>query len=274
MAGVWLGFWVIGWAGLNAQNFRGLVAPRMADREAPVRLRREYQLTGDESVFENMPKLYVPYPEINVVYAVLHDKWSQGRLPPSLQSSQGGFILNPGFGEEGDGGVGLRGEAAVHLREGAITFTTAFCLAVFSYRDCEVAQACHHVGGAALDHVMAVFVVGVVPAAVQPVLNPPVRPLRRAQRFFAELFASTAANHIDGLLLDPPVGKLPAALDAHHLCDVRKGQLAGLHRARHQLARLDAPAILLTLPVRRGEKTTRAVVVRRLRGVRVGCFSP
>jgi hypothetical protein len=50
-------------------------------------LRREYQLTGNESVFENMPKLYVPYPEINVVYAVLHDKWSQGRLPPSLQSS-------------------------------------------------------------------------------------------------------------------------------------------------------------------------------------------
>lgn len=60
-----------GWVGLSAEVMRGLVVPRWQDREAPVRLMRAYQLTGDEKVFAAQPRLYVPYPNLPPVRGAL-----------------------------------------------------------------------------------------------------------------------------------------------------------------------------------------------------------
>ena len=75
----------MGWAGVNAENWRGVVGPRIVDREAPIEMMRAFQVTGDESIFEGAPKLYRPYPDLGVVREVLADERMQGRLPPSLQ---------------------------------------------------------------------------------------------------------------------------------------------------------------------------------------------
>lgn len=81
----WAGFVALGWVGLSAEVWRGLVGPRWRDREAPVRLMRAYQTSGDAEVFRGQPRLLVPHPNLASVRAVLDDPRLRGRLPPSLQ---------------------------------------------------------------------------------------------------------------------------------------------------------------------------------------------
>ena len=75
----------VGWVGLSAEVARGIILPRMRDRDAPVRLVRAFQRTGDAAVFTGQPRLLVPHPNPESVRAVLADPRMQGALPPSLQ---------------------------------------------------------------------------------------------------------------------------------------------------------------------------------------------
>jgi hypothetical protein len=85
LASAWGVFLFVGWLGLSASVMRGIVLPRARDREAPVRLIRAFQMTGDASIFEHQPRLLVPHPNSDVVRAVLNDPRLEGALPPSLQ---------------------------------------------------------------------------------------------------------------------------------------------------------------------------------------------
>jgi hypothetical protein len=78
----------VAWLGLSAQMMRGIVLPRLRDRDAPVRLARAFQLTGNPAVFAGQPRLLVPHPNPESVRTVLHDARLSGRLPPSLQPDQ------------------------------------------------------------------------------------------------------------------------------------------------------------------------------------------
>lgn len=84
-AGVWCAFVFVGWLGLSAQIWRGLVLPRIRDRDAPVRLATEFQQTGDEKVFQGQWRVLVPHPNPDSVRRVLRDPRMTGHLPPSLQ---------------------------------------------------------------------------------------------------------------------------------------------------------------------------------------------
>lgn len=84
----WGAFLFLGWAGLTAEVMRGVVFPRARDRDAPVRLVREFQRTGDAAVFAGQPRLLVPHPHPEAVSAVLADPRLSGALPPSLQPDQ------------------------------------------------------------------------------------------------------------------------------------------------------------------------------------------
>ncbi|MDQ5977052.1 MAG: hypothetical protein QG602_24, partial [Verrucomicrobiota bacterium] len=88
LAAAWVGFLLVGWAGLSAEVMRGIILPRARDREAPVRLVREFQRTGDAAVFAGQPRLLVPHPHPESVRAVLTDPRMKGALPPSLQPEQ------------------------------------------------------------------------------------------------------------------------------------------------------------------------------------------
>ncbi len=88
VAGAWGAFLLMGWLGLSAEVWRGLVLPRARDREAPVRLAREFQITGNAAVFDGKPLLLVPHPNPEAVRAVLNDPRLHGALPPSLQPEQ------------------------------------------------------------------------------------------------------------------------------------------------------------------------------------------
>lgn len=81
----WGLFVFIGWLGLSAEVMRGIVLPRARDRDAPVRLVREFQRTGDAAVFAGQPRLLKPHPNPESVRAVLEDPRMRGVLPPSLQ---------------------------------------------------------------------------------------------------------------------------------------------------------------------------------------------
>ncbi len=86
LAGAWAAFLLIGWAGLSTEVMRRLILPRMRDRDAPVRLTRAYQVTGDMAVFAGQPRLLVPHPDPHIaIRAVLDDPRLRGTLPPSLQ---------------------------------------------------------------------------------------------------------------------------------------------------------------------------------------------
>jgi hypothetical protein len=85
IAGAWGAFLLIGWLGLSTQMLRRVILPRARDREAPVRLVREFQRTGDAGVFAGQPRLLVPHPNVESVRVVLADPRMAGRLPPSLQ---------------------------------------------------------------------------------------------------------------------------------------------------------------------------------------------
>ena len=90
--------------------------------------------------------------------------------------------------------MGLGGEAAVHLREGAVALARAVRFQVFSPGDGEVAQARHDVRGAGLDDLMAVFVIGAVAPVMQRVLDGPVRAQRRAGQHGVEPVAPARAT--------------------------------------------------------------------------------
>ena len=81
----WAIFVGVGWLGLSTETLRGVVLPRLRDREAPVRLMVKFQATGDSHVFDGQPRLYVPHPNLESVRAVLGDPRMRGELPPSLQ---------------------------------------------------------------------------------------------------------------------------------------------------------------------------------------------
>lgn len=85
LAGAWGLFLLMGGLGLSAEVMRGLVLPRARDREAPVRLVRAFQTTGNAAVFTDQPLLLVPHPNPEAVRAVLADPRLLGALPPSLQ---------------------------------------------------------------------------------------------------------------------------------------------------------------------------------------------
>jgi hypothetical protein len=85
VAAAWGVFFAVGWAGLSAEMWRGVILPRMRDRDAPIRLARAFRQSGDETVFEGQPRLLVPHPNASVVRAVLTDPRMTGVLPPSLQ---------------------------------------------------------------------------------------------------------------------------------------------------------------------------------------------
>ena len=85
LAAAWGVFLLVGWLGLSAEVMRGLVLPRMRDREAPVRLAVAFQRSDDAAVFAGQPLLLIPHPNLGAVRAVLHDPVMQGALPPSLQ---------------------------------------------------------------------------------------------------------------------------------------------------------------------------------------------
>lgn len=94
VAGAWLAFALVGWLGLSAEVMRRLVLPRARDREAPVRLLRAYQASGDETVFTGQPLLLVPHPNLESVRAVLTDPRLRGALPPSLQPDESPGVLS------------------------------------------------------------------------------------------------------------------------------------------------------------------------------------
>lgn len=81
----WIAFVVMGWLGLSLEMMRGVVLPRIRDREAPVRLAVAFQRSGDSAVFDGQPRLLVPHPNLDSVRRVLADPRMQGALPPSLQ---------------------------------------------------------------------------------------------------------------------------------------------------------------------------------------------
>jgi hypothetical protein len=85
LASTWCVFVLIGWLGLTSETMRRIILPRAADREAPVRLARAFQESGNAAVFEGQPRLLVPHPNPESVRAVLDDPRMREKLPPSLQ---------------------------------------------------------------------------------------------------------------------------------------------------------------------------------------------
>jgi hypothetical protein len=81
---VWAALLVLTWGGAVAQEWRGVIRPRLADRDAPVRLARQFQATHDPAVFAGQPRLYIAHPEPTVVATVLDDPRLKHRLPPSF----------------------------------------------------------------------------------------------------------------------------------------------------------------------------------------------
>lgn len=81
----WGLFLMMGWGGLSVEVTKGIVLPRMRDRDAPVRLAVAFQKSGDAAVLAGQPRLLVPHPNPESVRAVLADERLRGALPPSLQ---------------------------------------------------------------------------------------------------------------------------------------------------------------------------------------------
>jgi hypothetical protein len=81
----WLVLLSAGWLGLSAEVVRGLIFPRIRDRDAPVRLAVAFQQSGNPNIFAGQPRLLVPHPNLEIVQRVLLDPRMQGVLPPSLQ---------------------------------------------------------------------------------------------------------------------------------------------------------------------------------------------
>ncbi|HTT57403.1 MAG TPA: hypothetical protein VMF63_09855 [Opitutaceae bacterium] len=81
----WAGVLAAGWLALSAEMWRGVIRPRIADRDAPVRLMQAFQVSGNAQMFAGQPRLYVPSPDLSEVAQVLADPRLRGHLPPSLQ---------------------------------------------------------------------------------------------------------------------------------------------------------------------------------------------
>jgi hypothetical protein len=87
-AATWTAFLFAGWLGLSSEVMRGLVWPRIRDRDAPVRLAVAFQRSGDPAVLAGQPRLFVPHPNPAIVLAVLRDPRLRGALPPSFQPGE------------------------------------------------------------------------------------------------------------------------------------------------------------------------------------------
>jgi len=85
LAVLWSLVIVFCWVGDNAYIIRGIIIPRVHDREAPVRIAREFQLTREPAVFAAKPRLYVPSSSPASILSVLDDPSLKNRLPPSFQ---------------------------------------------------------------------------------------------------------------------------------------------------------------------------------------------
>jgi len=90
----WAAVLAAGWLALSAEMWRGVIGPRIADRDAPVRLMVAFQASGDPGVFAGQPRLYVPNPSLAQVQQVLTDPRLRGHLPPSLQPGQPEGLLS------------------------------------------------------------------------------------------------------------------------------------------------------------------------------------
>lgn len=88
LTGLWVGFLTAGWVGLSFESVSRILLPRARDRQAPIRLARSYQKTGDEAVYVGQPRLYLLHPNPAVALSVMRDPKMQTRLPPSLQPDQ------------------------------------------------------------------------------------------------------------------------------------------------------------------------------------------
>jgi len=88
LAAVWGTFLFVGWLGVSAEAWRGIVQPRIHERLEPVKIMVAFQASGDPKVFIGQPPLYIPHQNLQLMMAVLHDPRIQGVLPPSLQPKQ------------------------------------------------------------------------------------------------------------------------------------------------------------------------------------------
>ena len=106
---VWVIFASIGWGGVTLPLVRGIILPRIRDREAPVRLAVSYQYTRDRNIFIGQPKFYVPHSDLNNVDLVLNDTRLAGRLPPSFQPDKelGWLSALTRFGQQYSGCISL-----------------------------------------------------------------------------------------------------------------------------------------------------------------------
>jgi hypothetical protein len=84
----WGFFLAIGWIGLNAQVWRGLILPRLAEPSKPIEMMVEFQNTREDSIFDGVWRMYVPFPNMKTIGEVLDDSRLRGHLPPSLQTNE------------------------------------------------------------------------------------------------------------------------------------------------------------------------------------------
>lgn len=84
LAAAWLFFFVTGWLGETTEAGKRVILPRMADRDAPVRVAQAFLVTDDASAWPEIPRLLVPHPSPPNVRAVLQDPRMEGKLPLSL----------------------------------------------------------------------------------------------------------------------------------------------------------------------------------------------
>ncbi len=85
---LWVSFVLVGWLGLSAEMMKGLILPRVRDRDAPIRYAVQFQRTGDPEVFHGQPSLYIPHPSLEVIQSVLINPELKGHLPPSFQPNE------------------------------------------------------------------------------------------------------------------------------------------------------------------------------------------
>ncbi len=86
LVAAWVVFLLVGWTTLSAEALSRIILPRMRDREAPVRLLKAFQRSGDASVFAGQPRLLTPHPNPESVRSVMNDPRMTGALPPCLQT--------------------------------------------------------------------------------------------------------------------------------------------------------------------------------------------
>jgi hypothetical protein len=140
--------------------------------------------------------------------------------------------------------------------------------------DRQVTQGSHHLGGAAVLDLMAIFVVGAVATIMEAVFDGPMITQRGAEREFAEFLPATAGDSKDRFGFDAAIRKLPAAIDSCDLRDMWEGQFAWQDRARLDRADLEASVTLFANVALRGKKPALGRAGCTVRARWVGCLSP